>query len=302
MCTAMTYRTRDFYFGRTLDYECGFVEEVTVTPRGYLGNRLAMIGMAYVVDGYPLYYDAVNEAGLCIAGLNFVENARYPAAQGLAPYQLIPDLLGQCESLAQARERLEEMRLCERGYGELPAARLHWLVADRTGCLAVEPLGEGLAVYDNPVGVLTNDPPFPLQCQALRRFRHLSAQTPPNTFGLPLREAGRGTGSIGLPGDFTSHGRFVRAAFVRANAVSLRGEEESVNQLFHLLSAVSIPRGVCRMGDGHYHHTLYTCCINADRGRYYVCHYDDPTRRLLELKGASQDGLTRMPLKKRKTE
>ena len=35
MCTAATYKTKDFYFGRTLDYDFSYGEEVTVTPRNY---------------------------------------------------------------------------------------------------------------------------------------------------------------------------------------------------------------------------------------------------------------------------
>ena len=84
MCTAASYRTKDLYFGRNLDYEFSYGDEVTITPRNYpftfrrageMRTHYAMIGMAYVAEEYPLYYDAVNEKGLCIAGLNFVGNA-----------------------------------------------------------------------------------------------------------------------------------------------------------------------------------------------------------------------------------
>ena len=73
MCTAATYKTKDFYFGRTLDYDFSYGDEVTVTPRNYafefhnigiMKNHYAMIGMAHVAENYPLYYDAVNEKGL----------------------------------------------------------------------------------------------------------------------------------------------------------------------------------------------------------------------------------------------
>ena len=89
MCTASTYKTKDFYMGRTFDYEFSYGEEIVVTPRKYvfdfrhtdkLTTHYAMIGMAFVADGYPLYYDAVNEKGLGMAGLNFVGNAVYEDA------------------------------------------------------------------------------------------------------------------------------------------------------------------------------------------------------------------------------
>ena len=86
MCTAVTYNTKDHYFGRNLDLEYSYNETVTITPRNYefnfrkvnsIKNHYAIIGMAYVSDNYPLYYDAINEKGLGMAGLNFPENAKY---------------------------------------------------------------------------------------------------------------------------------------------------------------------------------------------------------------------------------
>ena len=79
MCTAATYKTKGFYFGRTLDYEFSYGEEITVAPRnfpfefrhtGICQSHYAIIGMAHVANNYPLYYDAMNEKGLCMAGLN----------------------------------------------------------------------------------------------------------------------------------------------------------------------------------------------------------------------------------------
>ena len=119
MCTAITYHTRDHYFGRTLDLEYNYQEQVTVTSRNYefrfrrkggTERHYAIIGMATVVDGYPLYYEAANECGLAMAGLNFPGNAYYaPVAEGkdnIAPFEFIPWILAQCKSLGEARELL----------------------------------------------------------------------------------------------------------------------------------------------------------------------------------------------------
>lgn len=296
MCTAVTYQTRDFYFGRTLDYECSYTEEVTVTPRGYLNNRYGMIGMAYVVDDYPLYYDAVNDVGLCMAGLNFVHSAHYQSGEGVAPYEFIPYVLGRCATVAQAKRLLANTRLVSHGFGQLPIARLHWLIADRQACIAVEPTEQGLMLYDNSVGVLTNEPPFPEQMSRLSDYRRLSTQTPPNTFGVELEDYTRGMGSLGLPGDYTSPGRFVRAAFVRQHSVSFTSEKESVSQFFHILDSVAIPRGVCDIGEGHYHHTLYSSCINATRGIYYYTTYDNRRITAHALPKGRGGGLVRYPL------
>ena len=202
MCTAATYKTKCFYFGRNLDYERGFGEQVVITPRLFplpmrhlpdLTRHYAMIGMASVQDGYPLYYDAVNEKGLCMAGLNFVRSAVYgPCAPGkanVAQFELIPWLLGRCATAAEARDLLAESRITDDAFlPGLPPARLHWLLADREQCFAVEQTAEGLRVYEDPAGVLTNEPPFPMQLFRLNDYAQLSPQPPENRFSpaLPL--------------------------------------------------------------------------------------------------------------------
>ena len=141
MCTAATYKTKDFYFGRTLDYEFSYGDEITVTPRNYpfefryMGrkdNHYAMIGMAHVAGGYPLYYDAINEKGLGMAGLNFVGNAVYQEADesgerdNVAQYEFIPWILGSCASVGEARVALDRMNLTGTPFSEqLPTAQLH---------------------------------------------------------------------------------------------------------------------------------------------------------------------------------
>ena len=181
MCTAATYQTKDFYFGRTLDYEISYGDQIVVTPRSYafplrnggeLKRHYAMIGMACVMQDYPLYYDAANEKGLCIAGLNFVGNAHYgkpiEGKDNLAQFELIPWLLGSCASVKEVRQLLPRLNLIDTPFMEnLPVAQLHWIIADRDECITVEAVKEGLMVYDNPVGILTNNPPFPYQLFAL---------------------------------------------------------------------------------------------------------------------------------------
>ena len=124
MCTAATYKTRDFYFGRTLDYEFSYGDQITITPRNYpfhfrhagvIDTHFAIIGMAHVAENYPLYYDAINEKGLGMAGLNFVGNAAYadvkPGLDNIAQFEFIPWILSQCASVAEVRTLLARMNL-----------------------------------------------------------------------------------------------------------------------------------------------------------------------------------------------
>ena len=291
MCTAATYKTKDFYFGRTLDYEFSYGDEVTITPRNYpfhfrhigtMTKHYAMIGMAYVADDFPLYYEAVNEAGLGMAGLNFVGNADYKGRESdkdnVAQFKFIPWILGQCASVKEARVLLEKINLINTPFSqELPLAQLHWIIADRNEALTVESVMEGIKIYDNPVGVLTNNPPFNEQMFQLNNYMNLSPQAPQNHFSdkLPLHAYSRGMGALGLPGDLSSQSRFVRAAFVKMNSVSGDSESESVSQFFHILGAVDQPRGCCDVGDGKFEITIYTSCCNTDKGVYYYTTYDN---------------------------
>ena len=291
MCTAVTYQTKDFYFGRTLDYEFSYQEEVTVTPRNYpfrfrhMGTdacHYAIIGMAFVQEDYPLYYDAVNEKGLGMAGLNFVGNACYadpvPDKDNVASYEFIPWILSRCATVEQARELIGRINLTKEQFNSrLPVSSLHWLIADRTEAITVESMADGIHVYDNPVGVLTNNPPFPQQMFRLNDFRHLSRKDPQNNFAkaLELTAYSRGMGAMGLPGDLSSQSRFVRASFVKMNSVSTDTEAASVSQFFHILGSVDQQRGCCDVGEGEYEITIYTACCNADKGIYYYTTYDN---------------------------
>ena len=314
MCTAATYKTKDFYFGRTLDYEFSYGDEVTVTPRNFcfrfrhmseVKTHYAMIGMAYVADDYPLYYDAVNEKGLGMAGLNFVGNAKYQDVQAgrenVAQFEFIPWILSQCATVLEARKVLEKMNLVGTPYSEkLPCASLHWMIADKDAAIVVECVEDGLHVYDNPVGVLTNNPPFPVQMFMLNNYMHVSPSQPENHFAkeLPLATYSRGTGGLGPPGDLSSASRFAKVAFTKMHAISGESEAESVSQFFHILGSVEQQRGCCEVEPGKYEITIYTSCVNADKGIYYYTTYENHQIQAVDMHRENLDGdtLRRYPL------
>ena len=308
MCTAAAYKTKDFYMGRTLDYEFSYGDEITVTPRNYpfhfrhmeeLENHYAIIGMAHVADDYPLYYDAVNEKGLGMAGLNFVGNAVYQEIQegreNVAQFEFIPWILSQCASVEEAKKMLAEMNLVGTVFApQFPAAQLHWILADKYACITIECVREGLKVYDNPAGVLTNNPPFEQQMFLLNQYMHLSPKQPENHFSeqLPLQTYSRGMGALGLPGDLA------KVAFTRAHAVSGDSEAESVSQFFHILGSVDQQRGCCEVADGKYEITIYTSCWNAQKGIYYYNTYENHQITAVDMHRENLDGTTlaRYPL------
>lgn len=314
MCTAVTYKTKDFYFGRTLDYEFSYGDEVTVTPRNFplhfrnmgdMETHYAMIGMAYIAEDYPLYYDAVNEKGLGMAGLNFVGNADYREKlqdmDNVAQFEFILWVLGQCATVKEARVLLDKINLVNTPFNEkLPLAQLHWIIADSNEAITVESVREGIKVYDNPVGVLTNNPPFEEQMFQLNNYMHLSSKSPQNHFSdkLSLQTYSRGMGALGLPGDLSSQSRFVRAAFVKMNSVSGDSESESVSQFFHILGSVDQQRGCCDVGGEKFEITIYTSCCNANKGIYYYTTYENHQITAVDMNRENLDGtkLVRYPL------
>ena len=304
MSTAATYKTKDFYMGRNLDYERSYGDSIIVTPRNYpirfkcresLSSHYALIGMGTVIEDCPLYYEAFNEKGLGICGLNFVGNcAFFPVTEGkenIAQYELIPFLLGTCASVGEAREKLTGLNLVGIPFlPSLPLAQLHWIIADSEDCITLEISADGLHIYDNPVGVLTNNPPFPYQMFQLNNYRALGIGTPENTFGTDLDAYSRGMGGMGLPGDLSSQSRFVRVAFTKLNSLSGEDEMSSVSQFFHILGSVDQQRGLCQLGEGEFEITLYTCCCNVSKGIYYYTTYDNHQITAVDMHHEDLDG------------
>ena len=308
VCTGANYTTQDHYFGRNLDLEYSYNEAVTITPRNFafefrkertLSTHHAIIGMATIADGYPLYYDATNEKGLSMAGLNFPGNADYqPEAAGMVnitPFEFIPWILGQFETVDEVRTALETLNLVDIDFSDsFPLSPLHWIVSDRSGSLTVESVKDGLKVYDNPVGVLTNNPPFDIQSFNLNNFMQLSRTPPEKRFSdeLPFDVYSRGMGAIGLPGDLSSASRFVKVAFTKLNSVSGDSESESISQFFQILGSVAQQRGCVEVSPGAYEITIYSSCCNTDKGIYYYTTYENSGITAVDLHKEDLDGDT----------
>lgn len=306
MCTCITYQNKDFYFGRNLDLDCSFGEQVVVTPRnfplefrraGREAHHYAMIGMASANDSFPLYAEAVNEKGLCMAGLNFPGNAYYREVSGegieIASFEIIAWILGKYASVAEAEASLRKIKIVDLAFSpQMPPTPLHWMLADKEMCLVLEAVREGLKIHENPFGVLTNNPPFEYHKINMNNYLNLSARSPENRFsdGLELKGYSQGMGAVGLPGDASSASRFVRAAFLRWNSVSPEDEDSNVSQFFHILDGVAMVRGAVVTEAGTYDITTYSCCVNTRTGTYYYKTYDDSRIRKVDLCGEELEG------------
>ena len=306
MCTAVTYKTKDHYFGRNFDLEYSYKETVTITPRNYpfkfrkvkeITSHYALIGMAYVANDYPLYYDAINEKGLGMAGLNFPGNADYKledlAKDNIAPFEFIPWILSQCATVMEAKNLLEKVNIANINFSEeLPASPLHWIIADKQNAITVESIKDGLKIYDNPVGVLTNNPTFDIHMFNLNNYMSLSIEKPVNNFSKELNFDiySRGMGALGLPGDLSSASRFIKAAFTKMNSISGSSESESISQFFHILTSVEQQRGCVHMGEDKYEITIYSSCCNMDKGIYYYTTYENNQITAIDMYKENLDG------------
>ena len=323
MCTSLTLPTPrgTNLFGRTLDLDTHFGESVTLTPRRYpfhfadcypLTHHHALLGMAAVIDGYPLYAEAMNEKGLCMAGLRFAKNALYAPSPregrfNLAPWELIPYLLGTCATVEEARAALADICVVDKPFSSaVGTAPLHWHITDADpahGGLILEVTAAGMKIYgDRPdgAGVLANDPAYSEQMAALRACPAI-----------------RGDES-GLPGDYSSPSRFARAATLRrwwmeqtalkaakeaAKEAALKaakdgadeagkdgGGDYAVAQFFRILGAVSPTAGAVMTPEGRCHRTLYTCCMDAAAGAYFYHTEADPTIRKISFSAQDLNG------------
>ncbi|MBQ4606663.1 MAG: choloylglycine hydrolase [Clostridia bacterium] len=321
MCTAIQWNG---YFGRNLDLWYSYEESVVITPRRFpfrfrcgeeMPGHYAMIGMAYAAFGYPLYYEAVNEKGLAMAGLNFPGNASYDAPGAgdkteLAPWELIPWILGKFASAAEVREAFGSFRLVDIPFRtDLPNTPLHWIIADRDDCLVLEWTAESHTMTANPVGVLTNNPTIDYHLHRLQDYMHLSPRNPENRFfphpeatpGLPgfvplsgdFHPYSGGMGAVGLPGDWSSPSRFVKAAYLRANVMPGAVPEENVSRFFHMLDAVAMPAGaviVSHDGNEAADITVYSCCCDMERGIYYYKTHGNSRITAVDLHRTPLDG------------
>jgi len=291
MCTCISLKTKDTYFGRNLDLECKFGEKVVITPRNYefelrkeksFKTKYAMIGMATVVDGYPLYAEACNEKGLSIAGLYFPDYAYYKDEEkgkiNITPFELTPWILGNFETVEELKKVFNSVNLINISFSEkLQLTSMHWMITDKHKSIVLEQTKEGLKIYDNPVGVLTNSPPFIYHLTNLNNYLNLTPKFAENRFTekIELDAYGNGMGALGLPGDTSPSSRFVRAAFNKLNSACDEEEETSVSQFFHILDSVSMIRGSTITNNKKYDITNYSCCININKGIYYYKTYEN---------------------------
>lgn len=309
MCTGLSLKNgNSHYFGRNLDLEIDFPISVCVTPRNYDfkfrhepedKSHYAIIGMGMVQEGFPLYFEGINEKGLGLAGLAFATNCHYfPVEEGktnVASFEMVPYILGKCATVAEAREILKNLNITDDEFSANYApSPLHWICADENETIVIESTkAHGLQVYDDPYYVLTNEPEFPFHVNNLNFYCNISnklenfdtTRFAPDFPGFKKLSAGMGT--AGLPGGVDSISRFVRAAFTRLNSVCPDTEDQNVSQYFHILQTVGQTMGSDQVKPNDYEVTQYSCGANTKTLRFYYTTYFNQSINAVDL--MSQD-------------
>lgn len=238
--------------------QCGYV----VAPRGHAHQSYTPSGangLKYTsVYGYvgiyteyePFVVEGVNEAGLS-AGLfffpNYGEYAPYNPADNdktLCDMQFVSWVLSQFSTIDQVKTALKKIDLVTL---DSKIGAVHWRITEPSGKMVVLEIVAGVPhFYDNNLGVITNAPGFRWHMTNLNNYVNLEPGSAANNTikqGITLQPLGHGSGMLGLPGDFTSPSRFVRATFFQTTSPVWATGFDTVVQAFHILNNFDIPIG-----------------------------------------------------------
>ena len=296
--TALTFSPRG-----TVYHTCGCELERSACPETARTARYAALGTGLLFPpAFPVLYEGVNERGLMGGQLYYRGFAAYegearPGTQPLQPPFVVSHCLAQCATVQEVVRLLrEEFTLVSVPLlGAVPP--LHWSFCDRTGeTVVIEPDADGLHIYRNTLGVMTNSPGYGwhrtnlLNYAALRDLDHDGVEF----CGDRQAQCFSGSGAQGLPGDWSSPSRFVRLAFLRHTAAKAPGEEEAVARMFRLLQSAAFPLGAVRVSEPgeptaldkdvvEFDYTIYTAIYCAESLRVYWTTYEDQRVRCADL-------------------
>ncbi len=308
MCTGIRFTDAkgNMYFGRNLDWDTPYGEKVFVTQRGFtndlhmdgkLATKYACIGMAIAVDGCPLYFDAANEKGLAIAGLNFPGYAKYEdepidGKTNIPAYDFPLYIASEFETVDEVEQALENIAIIAKpvpGYG---IALLHWIIGDKNRSIVVEYQEDGMHVYQDDLDVLTNQPTFPFHHENVRNYLNCSPEfhEPVMWREDSLTPYGSGSEMRGIPGDYYSPSRFVRVAYLNAHYPDVEGEAENVTRMFKTLGGASMVKGGAKVESGNFEYTIYTGGYSTATKTYYYSTYDEPAIKSFSLEEKGLEG------------
>lgn len=292
MCTSLTFEStqKNHFLARTMDFGFELDGRPIAMPRNHawtthFGQKqqspYGFVGTGRKLEEY-FFADGVNEKGLSIAELYFLDEAKYvpePVENklNLAPHEFILWVLGEIATIDELKQRIDEIVLVNAPVSLLGiTVPLHFIITDRTGkSVVVETNSGAIEIKDNPIGVMTNSPEFEWHLKNLNNYIFIKPTNNPATSidGYELKPFGQGSGTFGLPGGYTSPERFARTVYTRHLTEKGQTTGDAVNAVFHILDNVTIPKGVNIKNDGSVDYTQYRAIMDVDDLVYYLNPY-----------------------------
>lgn len=285
-------------FGRNLDWIYNLGQTGLLLPRNTVWKNsvtkeleqasYAVIGIGFMLDTRQFLLDGMNEKGLGCAALSFPRYAKFNEKPqtgkiNIAPLDFVYWLLSNFENINQVREAMQNVNIVR----ILEHADVHWIVTDKTGeSIIIEKFSEDISIFENSIGVLTNAPPFDWQLTNLNQYISVKAKEPEDTYwsNQKLVPVGNALGSYGLPGDYSSPSRLVRAAFAKSNMPTPRDTQVGISEFYHILNNVAVVNGSVVTRSNYNEITYYTSCMDLNEGLYYYNTYYNNRINLLALR------------------
>ena len=303
-CSSFTLKDQDghYVYGRTMEFGKSLEERLVLFPRGYdykgagpdgvLGSGLNWKGKYAMVGvnafGLELLVDGMNEKGLSGGMLNQPNYAQYQnptgadAKNSIASYQILMWALSNFATTDEVRDGLSKIFVNSAELAQWKGiVKIHLTLHDTTGkSITVEYLGGNLTITDNPSGVMTNDPPMSWQFANLGNYINLSpVEKPPLKIdGQTFLPPSSGSGLHGLPGDFLSPSRFLRAFVFSQAAQKYAADQPKVQTAWHILNMFDIPPGAVMIpagdayagGEAGWEKTQESIVVDSRNLVYYV--------------------------------
>jgi len=310
-CTGIIIKTKNGVTipARTMEFGFDIKSKLLIIPKG---SDITFLSFVDGKDGYKMkakygfagmnavekniVVDGVNEAGLYLGCFYFSGDAQYEKltssnqSSAVSSEELGNYVLGSFATIDEVIEGLKKITVVgsfiDVIQGEAP---FHYAVTDATGrSVVIEYTKEGLQVHENTVNAVCNNPTYDWHLTNLRNYVNL---TPNNRQGFnvnneKIKGMGQGTGMLGMPGDYTSPSRFIRAAAFANTALPSANEEEGIFRAFHTLNAFDIPKGAIRDSatkDAHTDYTVWTSAVDTRNKMYYYKTYKNQAVKKLDL-------------------
>lgn len=302
MCTGIRLIADDssVVCARTLEFAKNIESQIMVIPRNLqlTGSGLVwkskFAAMGTNASGETGIIDGINEKGLAGGLFYFPEFAQYQEATSsekfLAPWEILTWILTNCVTIDEVKKELSNIKVTNTvfdAWGIIPP--IHAIIHDPFGnSLVIEYIKGNLVLTDNPLGVLTNSPAFDWHIINLRNYINLSAFniSELELKNIKLTPLGQGSGMLGLPGDFTSPSRFIRAVAYSQSVVNIKNDKDAIKTAFHILNLFDIPYGSVRQKEDskvHCELTQWTSATDLKNKIYYIHTYDNRNVQIFEL-------------------